>query len=69
MVCVEEETLAERSGKGPLALEQLFETWSADRGRAGKSTSSGIAHRDLKPGKSPPYAQKAHKRWGTRKIT
>src|SRR5438552_798521 len=50
MECVEGETLARRLEKGPLPLDQVLKYGAQIADALDKAHSSGVVHRDLKPG-------------------
>src|SRR5205807_7143221 len=50
MECVEGETLARRLEKGPLPLDQVLKYGAQIADALDKAHSSGMVHRDLKPG-------------------
>src|SRR5438445_5258441 len=50
MECVEGETLARRLEKGPLQLDQVLKYGAQIADALDKAHSSGVVHRDLKPG-------------------
>jgi serine/threonine protein kinase len=50
MECVEGETLAKRLEKGPLPLEQVLKYGAQISDALDKAHSSGVVHRELKPG-------------------
>src|SRR5258706_7725854 len=50
MECVEGETLARRLEKGPLPLDQVLKHGAQIADALDKAHSSGVVHRDLKPG-------------------
>jgi serine/threonine protein kinase len=50
MECVEGETLAKRLDRGPLAVEQVVRYGAQIASALDKAHSSGVVHRDLKPG-------------------